>query len=152
MLRQRLSDALKKSMKAKDTQCVRTLRLILAALKDRDIAARPSGNTDGIANDVILSMLQSMIKQRRDSIELYIKGNREELADIERQEITIIEQFLPVQLSDEEVDEALTATIDKLEASSIKDMGKVMAALKEQYAGKMDFAKASKKVKERLMN
>lgn len=151
MLRQRLSGALKKSMKAKDAQCVRTLRLILAALKDRDIAVRPSGNTDGITEDDILSMLQSMIKQRRDSIEFYVKGDREELAEIERQEITIIEQFLPVQLNGDEVDEALTSTIAKLKATSIKDMGKVMAALKQQYTGKMDFAKASRKVKDRLM-
>jgi hypothetical protein len=150
MLRQRLSDAYKESMKAKDSNGVRTLRLILAALKDRDIAARPSGNTDGIDEATILSLLQSMIKQRNDSIEMYVQGDRNELAEIERQEITIIEQFLPQQLSDEEINEAVGSAIAKLEASSIKDMGKVMGALKGQYAGQMDFGKAGKVVKDRL--
>lgn len=150
MLRQRLSDTLKQSMKAKQADTVRTLRLIMAALKDRDIAARPSGNSDGINDDEILSMLQSMIKQRHDSIELYSKGGREELADGERAEIIIIEQFLPQQFSDDEINDAVGGIIADLAASSIKDMGKVMAALKSKYAGQMDFGKASKLVKDRL--
>lgn len=152
MLRQRLSDAYKKAMKGKDTNGVRTLRLILAALKDRDIAARPSGNTDGIEDDGILSMLQSMIKQRHDSIEMYVKGDRQELADTEQQEIIIIEQFLPQQLSDDEINDAVSGIITELEAASIKDMGKVMSTLKEKFAGQMDFGKASKVVKDRLVS
>ena len=150
MLRQRLKDALTEAMKSKDTHSLRTLRLILAALKDRDIAARPSGNTDGIDVDDILSMLQSMIKQRHDSIEMYQQGGRQELADTEQQEILIIEQFLPRQFSDSEIDDAVAGIITDLGATCIKDMGKVMGALKAKYAGQMDFGKASKVVKDRL--
>ena len=150
MLRQRLKAALTEAMKSKNTISVSTLRLIMAALKDRDIAARPSGVTDGIEDDGILSMLQSMIKQRHDSIEMYEKGGRQELADAEQQEIEIIEQFLPQQFSDSEIDDAVTGIIADLGATCIKDMGKVMGALKGKYAGEMDFGKASKLVKDRL--
>ncbi len=150
MLRTRLNDSLKAAMKAKETLTVATVRLILAALKDRDIAARGKGNLEGIDEDGILAMLQSMIKQRRESIVLYEKGGRLELARQEAEEITVIEQFLPRQLTEDEMAEAIMAVIEDVEAKSLKDMGRTMAALKERYAGRMDFAKASARVKEQL--
>ena len=150
MLRTRLNDALKAAMKAKETLTIATIRLILAALKDRDIAARGKGNLEGIDEDGILAMLQSMIKQRRESIVLYEKGGRLELARQEAEEITVIEQFLPRQLAEDEMAEAIMAVIEDVEAKSLKDMGRTMAALKERYAGRMDFHKASARVKEQL--
>lgn len=150
MLRSRLSDALKDAMKSKDERALTTVRLIMAALKDRDIAARGKGNTDGISEDDILSMLQSMVKQRHESIKMYEDGNRPELAQREAEEITVIKRFLPAQLSDGEMAEAIKEVLSELEASTLKDMGPVMAALKERCAGRMDFAKASALVKEKL--
>lgn len=150
MLRNRISEALKAAMKAKEPVALAAVRLIQAALKDRDIAARSKGNMDGISDDEILSMLQSMIKQRRDSIEMYEQGGRPELAEREAQEIDIIEGFLPAQMDDDAVDAALKAVIQELGAASMKDMGRVMATLKERYAGSMDFAKASAHVKAKL--
>lgn len=150
MFRARLSDALKKAMKAKDKISVATLRLILAALKDRDIAARGKGNLDGIADAEILSMLQSMIKQRRESIEMYEKGARLELAEQEAAEIKVIEGFLPEQMDDAAMAGAVDAVIEDLGAQTMKDMGRTMAALKERHAGSMDFAKASGLVKAKL--
>ena len=150
MLRQQINDALKSSMKDKDKCTTSTLRLILAAIKDRDIAARSKGNTDGIGDEDILSLLQSMIKQRRESITMYEKGGRMELAQQEAEEISVIERFLPAQLSHEEVEEAISAVITETGAQSIKEMGKVMGALKQKYSGKMDFSKAGAIVKERL--
>jgi uncharacterized protein YqeY len=143
MLRARFSDALKEAMRAKHERKVGTVRLIIAALKDRDIAARGKGNADGIGDDEIAQMLQSMIKSRRESIVLYEQGGRVELAEQEREEIAIIETFLPQQMSEAEVDAAIKAAIAEAGAKSIKDMGKVMAALKSRHAGQMDFAKAS---------
>ena len=150
MLRARLTDALKTAMKARDERTVATLRLILAALKDRDIAARSEGKMDGVDDAGILALLQSMIKQRHESIELYRKGGRDELAEQEAQEIAVIEQFLPEQMSDEEMARAVKEVIKELDAKSLKDMGRTMAALKERYPGRMDFAKASALVKEAL--
>ena len=150
MLRSELTDALKVGMKAKEGRTVATVRLILAALKDRDIAARGKGNLDGIGDDDIRLMLQSMIKQRRESIALYEKGGRLELAEEEANEIEIIQRFLPTQMEDEEMVAAISAVISEVEARSLKDMGSVMAALKERYAGRMDFAKASATVKQQL--
>jgi len=143
MLRARFSDALKEAMRAKNERKVGTVRLIIAALKDRDIAARGKGNADGIGEDEIAQMLQSMIKSRRESIVLYEQGGRVELAEQEREEIAIIETFLPQQMSEAEVEAAIKAAIAEAGAKSIKDMGKVMAALKARHAGQMDFAKAS---------
>jgi uncharacterized protein YqeY len=143
MLRARFSDALKEAMRAKNERKVGTVRLIIAALKDRDIAARGKGNADGIGDDEIAQMLQSMIKSRRESIVLYEQGGRVELAEQEREEIAIIETFLPQQMSEAEVEAAIKAAIAEAGAKSIKDMGKVMAALKARHAGQMDFAKAS---------
>lgn len=150
MLRQQLNDALKAAMLAKDSRTVSTVRLILAALKDRDIAARSRGVMDGITDDEIMQMLSSMIKQRRESISLYEQGGRLELAQQEQEEIEIIERFLPRQLSEAEVAEAVAAVVADIGAGGIKDMGRVMAALKERHAGQMDFAKASAVVKKTL--
>ena len=150
MLRTCLSDALKTAMKGKDAPTVSTLRLIMAALKDRDIAARGKGNKDGIPEEEILGLLQSMIKQRRDSIALYEKGGRMELAQQEAEEIAIIEEYLPQQMSDDDIAAAIDAVIEDAGAVTLKDMGKVMAGLKEKHAGSMDFSMASAMVKERL--
>ena len=150
MLRTRLSDTLKSSMKEKNERSVSTLRLILAALKDQDIAARGKGNKEGLSDDQILSLLQSMIKQRRESIKLYEQGGRMELAQREAEEIGVIEEFLPEQMSHDEMAIVITRIIGEVGAESLKDMGKARGALKEQYAGQMDFAKASAMVKERL--
>lgn len=150
MLRSRLTDALKTAMKAREQLAVSTLRLILAALKDRDIAARGKGRLDGIGEDDILTMLQSMIKQRGESIALYEKGGRLELAQQEADEIVVIERFLPAQLDDTEMAAAIDQAIAGTGAASLKDMGRTMAALRERFAGRMDFAKASTMVKERL--
>ena len=150
MLRQRLSDTLKSAMLGRDTRTVSTVRLILAALKDRDIAARPRGVTEGIGDEEILQMLQSMVKQRRESITLYEQGGRLELAQQEAEEIAIIQRFLPTQLSDAELAEAVGETIAEIGAQGLKDMGRTMAALKERYAGQMDFTKASAVVKQQL--
>jgi uncharacterized protein YqeY len=150
MLRARLNDDLKLALKAQDKTALATLRLILAALKDRDIAARSKGNCDGIAEDEILELLQKMVRQRRDSIEAYEKAGRQELADREAGEIEVIKRFLPKELDDTEVQSAVDQAIEELEASSIKDMGKVIGALKQRYSGRMNFAKASQMVKQRL--
>jgi uncharacterized protein YqeY len=147
MLRARFSDALKEAMRAKHERKVGTVRLIIAALKDRDIAARGKGNADGIGDDEIAQMLQSMIKSRRESIVLYEQGGRVELAEQEREEIAIIETFLPQQMSAAEVEAAIKAAIAEAGAKSIKDMGKVMATLKARHVGQMDFAKASAAIK-----
>ena len=152
MLRDRIKEAMKTAMKAKDEIGLAATRLIQAALKDRDIAARSKGNTDGIGDDEILGMLQSMIKQRRDSIEMYEKGGRPELAEREAREIDVIESFLPEQMDEDAVNAAIDAVMKEMEATSMKDMGRVMAALKERHAGSMDFGKASALVKARLGN
>lgn len=150
MLRQQFSDSLKEAMRAKDQRTVSTVRMILAALKDRDIAARPSGNTTGIDDASILSMLQGLIKQRQESAALYDQGGRPELAAQEREEIAVIERFLPKQLGEAEAEEAIKAVIADTGAASIKDMGKVMAELRARYAGQMDFGKASGAIKKAL--
>lgn len=150
MLRARLSEALKTAMKAHDGRAVSTLRMMLSTLKNRDIAARDKGNTSGIDDAEIASMLQGMVKQRRESIALYEQGNRPELAKQEAEEIAVIEGFLPQQLSDAELDAAVRAAIAATGAAGAKDMGRVMAALREKHAGQMDFAKASAAAKRLL--
>lgn len=150
MLRERLNAELKTAMKEKNERKRATLRLILAALKDRDIAARSKGVTDGIDETEIMSMLQTMVKQRQESIEHYEHGGRLELAEQEREEIEIIRQFMPEQLDEAGVEKAVRDVIEELGASSIKDMGPTMAVLRERYAGQMDFAKASAIVKAQL--
>lgn len=147
MLRQRLSEALKAAMRERDQRAVATIRLILAAIKDRDIAARGHGNTDGISEAEIVELLDKMIRQRGESIALYEQGGRLELAAQEQAEVEIIRRFLPRQLDDSEVAAAVDGVIADLDASSIKDMGRIMAELKSRYAGSMDFAKAAAKAK-----
>ena len=149
-LRLKLNDAMKEAMKAKDAKRLATVRLVLAALKDRDIAARTETSRDLLGDDEILSLMAKMIKQRDESAIAFDAGKRPELAAGEREEIAIIRSFMPAQMDDGAVKEAAGKVIAELGASSIKDMGKVMAAMKERYAGQMDFAKASALVKERL--
>ena len=150
MLRPQLSQLLKDALMAKDKERLATLRLILAALKDRDIAERAKGNNEGIDEPAILQMLQSMIKQRQDSIEMYKKGGRQDLAVKEAQEIEVIQEFLPKQLSEEEMKSVISSAIEAQGAQSPKDMGMVMAVLKKEYVGQMDFSLASKLVREIL--
>ena len=146
-LRDEFNAALKAAMKAKDARRVSTLRMILAAVKDRDIAARTETSREGVADDELLALLAKMIKQRDDSITQFVVGNRPDLADAEREEIAVIREFMPSQMSAEEMQAAITTVIGEVGAASMKDMGKVMGALKERYAGQMDFAKASAAVK-----
>lgn len=149
MLRDQINDALKEAMKAKDERKVSTLRLVNSALKNADIEARGHGKGP-LADADVLSLLQKMIKQRQESVELYEKGNRPELANQERAEIAIISAYLPQQMSEAEMREAIAAAIQETGAAGIKDMGKVIGSLKGKHAGSMDFAKASGIVKEML--
>ena len=150
MLRQRLNDDLKAAMKSRDQRATSALRLILAALKDRDIAARERGITNGVDEPEIIDLLQKMVRQRQESITMFQKGGRQELVDQEQGEIVIIERYLPKKMSEGETNAAIAAVVEELGASSIKDMGRVMAALKERYAGRMDFGKVGAQVKQRL--
>ena len=149
-LREQINDSLKEAMKAKDQKRVGTLRLVNAALKDRDIAARTETSRELLGDDEILSLLAKMIKQREDSIAAYEAGKRPELADAERAEIAVIREFMPKQMSADDAKAAIAKVIADLGATSIKDMGKVMATLKERFAGQMDFSKASGAVKDAL--
>ena len=150
MLREGLQEALKSALKVQDACTVGTVRLILAALKDRDIAARTNGNADGIDDADIISLLATMVKQRHESIIMFEKGGRHELADRERQEITVIERFLPRQMDDREITSAVEEAIAETKAEDLKDMGKVMTALRGDHAGEMNFAKASSVAKRML--
>ncbi|MBM3545990.1 MAG: GatB/YqeY domain-containing protein [Alphaproteobacteria bacterium] len=143
MLRQRLSEALKEALKARDERTTATVRLILAALKDKDIAARGTAKPDALADADIQNMMQGMIKQRRESVEMFKRGARADLVEKEEGEIAVIERFLPQQMSEDEMKEAIKALVAELGIASVKDMGKAMAALKERYSGRMDFSKAS---------
>jgi uncharacterized protein YqeY len=150
-MRTRIAAAYKDAMRAKEQEKTATIRMIMAALKDKDIAARTTpGKEDGIAEPEILAMLQGMIKQRQESLALYEKGGRPELAAKEQAEIAVIKEFLPQALSSAEIAAAIEEAMAATQASSIKDMGKVMAALKEKYAGRMDFAEVSAQIKARL--
>ena len=149
-MRERLTNMLTTALKAGEKRRVATVRLILAAVKDRDIAARTEGPREGVSDDEILAILQKMVKQRRESTILYQEGGRLELAAQEEEEITIIEEFLPEQIGGAELSAAVDEIVAQSGASSLKDMGGVMAQLKERYAGRMDFAKAAGAVKSRL--
>lgn len=151
MLREQFSDALKTAMKDKNVLGVSTVRLIIARLKEQDIDARGRGKPE-LDDGAIQQMMQGMIKQRRESIALYEQGKREDLAEKERGEIAIIETFLPKQMSDEEAEAAIKEIVAATGAQSIKDMGKVMAAIREKLTGKIDNAKASGIVKKLLGN
>jgi uncharacterized protein YqeY len=150
MLREAFGERLKQAMRAKDVRTLSTVRLILAGLKERDVAARGSGNQEGIPDPEILRLLQGMIKQRRESIALYRQGNRPELAQQEEEEIVIIESFLPQQMSEAEIAAAAKAAIAETGAAGVKDMGRVMAALRERHAGVIDLARAGTIVKQLL--
>lgn len=149
-LREKLTADLKQAMIGKDETSVATLRLMNAAIKDKDIAARTADSREGIKDDQILSLFQGMIKQRQESIKMYIQGNRPELAAQEQGEIGVIERYLPKQMSDDETKAAVAGAIASVGATSIKDMGKVMAELKAKYAGQMDFSKVGPIVKEKF--
>ena len=151
MLRAELGNALKERMRARDERAVSTIRLIIAAINDRDIAVRGEGNSQPIDDGEIFQLLQKMIKQRQESAKMYEDGGRPELANAEKAEIVLIQQFLPEQLSRDDIEKAITEAIAQTNAASIKDMGKVMAHLKEQHAGQMDFSAASQMVKAALM-
>lgn len=149
MLREELQKALKESMLNKDTDTVSAVRLIIAGMKEKDVDARGKGLKEASDAD-LLSMMQSMIKQRNDSIKMYVEGKREDLAAKERKEISVIERFLPQQMNDAEIETAIKNIIAETGAASMKDMGKVMAALKAKYAGQLDFGKASGMIKSLL--
>jgi uncharacterized protein YqeY len=150
MLRESFSERLKQAMRAKDTRTLSTVRMILAGLKERDVAARGTGNQEGIADPEILRLLQGMIKQRRESIALYRQGNRPELAQQEEEEIAIIESFLPQQMNDDQMAAAAKAAIAETGAAGVKDMGRVMGVLRERHAGVIDLARAGAVVKQLL--
>jgi len=149
-LRARITAALKQAMKDKAADRLSTLRLINAAIKDKDIAARAEGTDEGVGDDDILAILGKMSKQRMESARAYEEGGRLDLAEREREEVTVIEEFLPQQLSENEALEAVQAAIDEIGADSIRDMGKVMGVLKGKYTGQMDFGKVGPMVKNRL--
>jgi len=149
-LRTRLNTALKEAMRAKDSDRLATLRLINAAIKDRDIALRGDGAEAGVSDAEIMSILGKMVKQRQESARAYEEGGRLELADKERAEITVIEEFLPKQMDEAAVARAVDAAIAEVGAESLRDMGKVMGQLKSKYAGRMDFGKVGPMVKDRL--
>jgi len=149
-LRDQLNNAVKEAMKARDQKRLGTLRLVQSALKDKDIANRSEESREGISDDEILSLLAKLIKSREDSIALYEQGNRPELAAAERAEIAVIREFMPRQMGDADAKAAIADVIAETGAASMKDMGKVMAALKERFAGRMDFSKASAAVKDLL--
>ena len=147
VMRSLLDTNLKEAMKSQEKQRLATLRLINAAIKDRDIAVRSEENTEGVSDNEIILILSNMVKQRKQSIIQYEEGGRIELAEREREEIKIIEEFLPNQLSEQEIKEEITKIIESKDKLSIKDMGKIMGELKTNFSGRMDFGRASEIVK-----
>lgn len=151
-LRTRINTSIKQAMREKDSARLSTLRLVNAAIKDRDIALRGDGNEQGVGDDEVLGILDKMVKQRKDTAKTYEEGGRLDLAERERSEIEVIEEFLPRKLSKDEVAKAVDKALVDTGASSIRDMGRVMGALKSKYSGQMDFGAAGPMVKERLSN
>lgn len=149
-LREALTTAMKEAMKAKDAKRLGTIRLILAAIKDKDIAGRTEESREGIADDEILSLLAKLVKSREDSITLYKQGGRQDLVDNEEAEIAVIREFMPKQLDDAETAAAIDAAIAETGAAQLKDMGKVMGILKTKYSGQLDFGKAGGLIKAKL--
>ena len=141
-IRKKIEDNLQLALKEKNRTLISTLRLIVAGVKDKDIAFRSKDNKEGIKDEDIKQLLKKMIKQRNESIEIYKKGNRNDLLDIENKEVQIISKFLPTQLNEEETSKICQETINKVGATSVKDMGKVMGMLKKNYADVLDFSKA----------
>jgi hypothetical protein len=150
MIRDRIAEQLKTAMRAKNEPVTTTIRMVNAAIKQKDIDVARARGDERISEDEILNLLQTLIKSRRESIEMYKQGARQDLVDKEQSEISIIEQFLPKQLGEEETKVAIRNLVAALGASSVKDMGKVMAALKSEYAGQLDMTKASALVKQTL--
>lgn len=150
MIRDRIAEQLKTAMRAKNEPVTTTIRMVNAAIKQKDIDVARARGDEHISEDEILNLLQTLIKSRRESIEMYKQGARQDLVEKEQSEISIIEQFLPKQLGEEETEVAVRDLIAALGASSVKDMGKVMAALKSKYAGQLDMTKASALVKQTL--
>ncbi len=150
MLREEIKLHLNGALKNKEKKSISTLRLVLAAIKDRDIAARSKGNNIGISEDEIKLLLQTMIKQRQESSQIYKKAGRTELFESEQEEIKIISNFLPKQMNEDEIAEAIETVIDEIDSKSIKDMGKIMSKLKEKYSGRCDFSLVSKIAREKL--
>ncbi|MGO9544280.1 MAG: GatB/YqeY domain-containing protein [Rhodomicrobium sp.] len=150
MIRQKLSDALKEAMRARAEPATTTIRMINSAIKQKDIDVARARGDQQISEDEVLNLLQGLIKSRRESVELYKQGGRQDLVDKEEAEIAIVERFLPKQLSEEETKAAVRGLVAAVGAGSVKDMGKVMAALKSQYAGQIDMTKASAIVKQVL--
>ena len=148
--RTELNNSMKEAMKARDEITLGTVRMVLAKIKDQDIAARSTGNQDGISDGEIASLLQNMIKQRQESAKMYRDGNRPELAEQEDKEISVIEKYLPKQLSDAEIQKVVEDLISSTGAASIKDMGKVMGELKATYAGQLDMGKAGAVLNQKL--
>ena len=151
-IREKVSKNLKDAMIKKDTNLINTLRLILAGIKEKDIISKGKGYDSEIDDKEIISLLQTMIKQRKGSVELYTQGNRVDLANKEVNEIKIISNFLPKQLSNQEIDEIVNNTIKSSNLNSIRDMGQAIKIIKEQYDGMMDFGYVSKIIKEKLLN
>jgi len=149
-MHERFNEALKVALKSQDKVRISTLRLINAAIKDRDIADRTDNGGAGVSEDVVLEILAKMIKQRRESLSAYEEAGRLDLADQERSEIVIIQEFMPRQLEDDEIIAAVDAALAEVRAETLKDMGKVMGLLKQKYTGQMDFGKAGARVKEKL--
>ncbi|MBR1600068.1 MAG: GatB/YqeY domain-containing protein [Alphaproteobacteria bacterium] len=149
MLRDDLQNSLKEAMKNKDMKTVSAVRLIIAGQKEKDVEARGKGLEKASDTD-LLAMMQTMVKQRNESIRIYKEGNRQDLADKEQDEIDVISRFLPKQLSSEEIENIVKSLINETGASDIKDMGKIMGALKGKYAGQMDFGSASAIIKKLL--
>lgn len=147
MLRDQVNDSLKDAMRAQDKTKVATLRLVLAAIKDRDIQARSEKGKTGVEDADILQIMSKMVKQRLESADIYGKNDRPELEKNELAEIAVIETFMPRQMSEDEIEAAAKTAVAEIDASTLKDMGKTMAILKERYAGQMDFAKAGAAVK-----
>ena len=141
-IRKKIEDNLQLALKEKNRTLISTLRLIIAGIKDKDIAFRSKDNKEGIKDEDIKQLLKKMIKQRNESIEIYKKVNRNDLLDIENKEVQIISKFLPTQLNEEETSKICQETINKVGATSVKDMGKVMGMLKKNYADVLDFSKA----------
>lgn len=149
-LRAQVMQAMKDAMKSGDKARLSTIRLMQSAIKDKDIASRTDGRNDGVPDAEILELFSKMVKQRRESAELYEKGDRPDLVEKEQAEIAVLEEFMPKQMDEAETKAAIEAVVAEVGATSVKDMGKVMGALKAKYAGKMDFAKAGAAVKAAL--
>ena len=149
-MHERFNEALKVALKSQDKVRISTLRLINAAIKDRDIADRTDNGGAGVSEDVVLEILAKMIKQRQESLSAYEEAGRLDLADQERSEIVIIQEFMPRQLEDDEIIAAVDSALAEVRAETLKDMGKVMGLLKQKYTGQMDFGKAGARVKEKL--